>query len=144
MNSMHGMKAVVCSLVFLGAASAFAATAKEKGKGQEKSGVAAESAWQVVFTEAGRRMEVDRASVKKEASGKMLAWGRVIFEKPVPDAVSGSGYRVLEALNRYDCNTRSFATVKRVYRKDEQTLLREEDSKTQLKIAIKYSHPDKH
>ena len=151
MNSMLTMKAMVCALVFLGAVSAFAAPEKEKGKAKAeakadakadakagaKGEASAESTWQVVFTEAGRRMEVDRASVKKEPSGKMLAWGRVIFERPVPDAVSGSGYRVLEALNRYDCNTRSFATVKRVYRKDEQTLLREEESQTQSELPVR-------
>jgi carbonic anhydrase len=132
MNPMHGKAALVCAMASFGLACAFAAPAAEpKGK------AATESAWQVIFTEAGRRMEVDRASVKKEANGKTLAWGRVIFEKPVPDAVSGSGYRVLEALNRYDCNTRSFATVKRVYRKDEETLLREEDSKTQSELPVR-------
>ena len=98
---------------------------------------ASKGPWEQIFTEAGRKMEIDPASVKKEADGKVQAWGRIVFEKPLPDAVSGNGYRVLEALNRYNCEQRTVVTIKRVYRKDETTLLREEDSKSKAELPVR-------
>ena len=94
------------------------------------------SAWQSIFTEAGRRMEVDRNSIKNDA-GKVQAWGRIILDRAIPDTMSGSGYRILEALNRYDCTARTFTTLKRVYRKDEKEVLREENTKSQVELPVR-------
>jgi carbonic anhydrase len=93
--------------------------------------------WQGIFSDQGRRMEIDRASVKKVEGGKVVAWGRILFDKAVPDNVSGSSYRVLEAQNRYDCNARTFATLKRVYRKDENTVLRAEESSSAAELPVR-------
>jgi carbonic anhydrase len=92
--------------------------------------------WQSIFSEPGRRMEIDRLSIKHEGD-KVEAWGRIVFERGMPDAVSGTAYRVLEALNRYDCNARSFTTLKRVYRKDESKLLREEEPKSPAEMPVR-------
>jgi carbonic anhydrase len=103
---------------------------------EAKTSAAENAMWQSIFVEGGRRMEIDRLSIKPEGD-KVLAWGRIVFDRPMPDAVSGTNYRVLEALNRYDCNNRSFATLKRVYRKDESKLLREEESKSQVEMPVR-------
>lgn len=127
MNNRHQ----VLVLVLLAVASSFPAMA------QVVEAEPREAAWQSVFSDGGRRMEVDRSSIKKDPDGKVQAWGRMIFERPVPDATSGSAFRVLEALNRYDCKLRTFATLKRVYRKDEKTPLREEDSKSKVELPVR-------
>lgn len=101
-----------------------------------KTGGADNAMWQSIFSEPGRRMEIDRLSIKHEGD-KVEAWGRIVFERAMPDAVSGTGYRVLEALNRYDCNARSFTTLKRVYRKDESKFLREEAPKSPAEMPVR-------
>lgn len=83
--------------------------------------------WQVISSEPGKRIELDRTSIKREDGGKVVALGRIILEKELTDARSGSTYRIIEALTRYDCAGRNAATVKRTYRKDESELLREEE-----------------
>lgn len=83
--------------------------------------------WQVISSEPGKRIEIDRTSIKREDGGKVTALGRVILEKELTDARTGSGYRVIEALTRYDCTGRNAATVKRAYKKNENELLREEE-----------------
>ena len=94
-------------------------------------------AWQPVFAEAGRRVEIDSASVKKDAAGKVQTYGRVLFDKALPDATSGGAYTILEALNIYDCEKRTFATLKRIYRKDEKNLLREETSRSRVELPVR-------
>lgn len=101
-----------------------------------KTGGADNAMWQSIFSEPGRRMEIDRLSIKHEGD-KVEAWGRIVFERAMPDAVSGTSYRVLEALNRYDCNARSFTTLKRVYRKDESKFLREEVPKSTAEMPVR-------
>lgn len=92
--------------------------------------------WHAVFVEPGRRVEIDQASVRKMNDGKVQAYGRILFERALPDAVSGGTYQILEALNAYDCDKRTFATHRRLYRKDEKSLLRDEASlkKTELPV----------
>ncbi|MBI5923088.1 MAG: carbonic anhydrase family protein [Betaproteobacteria bacterium] len=45
----------------------------------------------------------------------MLAWSRLIFGREVQIGDSSLSYSAVEALNRYDCTSRRFATVKRIY-----------------------------
>ena len=97
----------------------------------------ANSAWQSLFTENGRRIEIDSASISKLGDGKTQAYGRILFDKPLPDAVSGGTYQILEALNTYDCEKRTFTTNRRIYRKDEKTLLRDENSKSKAELPVR-------
>ena len=83
--------------------------------------------WQTVSWEPGKRIELDRTSIKREEGGKVLATGRVILDKEIPDARSGGTYRLIEATTRYDCVSRNAATIKRVFKKSETEVLREED-----------------
>ena len=96
----------------------------------------AAAAWQSISAEQGKRVEIDRASIKKDESGKSTALGRIVLDKPINDPKTSSSYRIIEALNRYDCTTRTVATVKRSYFKDEGDLLREEEVKTLLEMPV--------
>lgn len=93
--------------------------------------------WQAISTEPGKRIEVDRASIKRDESGKVSAWGRIVLEKDLPDAQSASNYRSIEALGRYDCSNRTYATLKRVYVKASGELLREEEIKVATDMPVR-------
>lgn len=89
--------------------------------------VLAAPTWQTISTEQGKRIELDRTSIKREEGGKVTAVGRVILEKELVDIRSGSGYKVIEATTRYDCASRNAATLRRVFKKNESEILREEE-----------------
>ena len=82
--------------------------------------------WQTISSEPGKRIEIDRTSLKRDGN-TVQAQGRVVLEKELADFRSGSPYRVIEAITRYDCTSRSASTIKRIYKKDENTIIREED-----------------
>ena len=52
-----------------------------------------------------------------------------MLEKELTDIRSGAGYRVIEALTRYDCAGRNANTIKRIFKKNETEIIREEDPK---------------
>ena len=84
--------------------------------------------WQTVSSEPGKRIELDRTSIKREGNA-VQAQGRMVLEKELVDSRSGLPYRIIEAVTRYDCGTRSASTIKRIYRKNETDVIREEDIK---------------
>lgn len=85
--------------------------------------------WQTISSEPGKRIELDRTSIKRDDAGKVQAQGRVILEKELIDAKSGAGYRVIEAITRYDCGSRNANTIKRIFKKNESEVIREEEIK---------------
>lgn len=85
--------------------------------------------WQTISSEQGKRIELDRTSIKREEGGKVVAVGRVILEKELVDIRSGSGYRVIEATTRYDCASRSAVTIRRAFKKNENETIREEEQR---------------
>lgn len=85
--------------------------------------------WQTVSAEPGKRIELDRTSIKREEGGKVQATGRIILEREIPDPKTGAGYRVIEATTRYDCGSRNAATIRRVFKKNESEVLRDEEQK---------------
>ena len=89
---------------------------------------AAAPTWQTISSEPGKRIELDRTSIKREGS-VVQAQGRVVLEKELIDGKSGAGYRVIEAITRYDCTGRSANTIKRIYKKNESEVVREEEIK---------------
>lgn len=93
--------------------------------------------WQTISSEPGKRIEIDRTSFKKDASGKSEALGRIVLDKPINDPRTSSSYRIIESLSRYDCGSRSYATIKRSYYREEGDLLRQEDVKTQLEMPVR-------
>lgn len=84
--------------------------------------------WQVISSEPGKRIEIDRTNLKREGT-IVQAQGRVVLEKELIDGRSGAGYRVIEAITRYDCTTRNANTIKRIFKKNETDIVREEDIK---------------
>ena len=89
---------------------------------------AAAPTWQTISAEPGKRIELDRTSLKREGNF-VQAQGRVVLEKELVDAKSGAPYRVIEAITRYDCTTRSANTIKRIFKKNDHDVVREEDIK---------------
>lgn len=97
---------------------------------QAETAPSAKPAWQPLLAEPGRRIEVDRTSIKMDEAGKKSeAWGRLILARPLPDAVSGTSFRVLESLIRFDCTASSFATLRRVFKRDEKEEIRAEEDR---------------
>ena len=84
--------------------------------------------WQTISSEPGKRIELDRTSIKREGS-VVQAQGRVVLEKELIDGKSGAGYRVIEAITRYDCIGRNANTIKRIYKKNESEVVRDEEIK---------------
>jgi carbonic anhydrase len=82
--------------------------------------------WQTISSEPGKRIEIDRTSLKREGN-TVQAQGRVVLDKELTDLKSGAPYRVIEAITRYDCSTRNANTIKRIYKKNENEVVREED-----------------
>jgi carbonic anhydrase len=97
----------------------------------------ASAGWQVISAEPGKRVEVDRSSIRKDESGKTVALGRIVLEKPIIDPKTSSSYRIVQALSRYDCLSRSYSTLKRSYFRDEGEMLREEDVKVQVEMPVR-------
>ena len=85
--------------------------------------------WQTISSEPGKRIELDRTSIKRDDGGKVQAQGRVILDKELIDGKSGAGYRVIEAITRYDCLSRNANTIKRIFKKNETEVIREEEIK---------------
>lgn len=84
--------------------------------------------WQTISSEPGKRIELDRTSIKRDGN-TVQAQGRVVLEKELIDIRSGTGYRVIEAITRYDCASRNANTIKRIYKKNENEVVREEEIK---------------
>lgn len=84
--------------------------------------------WQTISSEPGKRIELDRTSIKRDGT-TVQAQGRIVLEKELVDIRSGAGYRVIEALTRYDCASRNANTIRRVFKKNETQIVREEELK---------------
>ncbi len=100
------------------------------------------AAWQLVATEQGKRVEIDRASIVVDASGEAMAKGRIVLDKPIVDPKTSASYRIIEVVNRYDCTERTYATVKRSYFKDEGEMIRQEEVKTPYDMPVRSGTPD--
>jgi len=98
---------------------------------------AAQAGWVAIWSDAGKRIEIDADSLQKEEAGKPVALGRVLFEKELLDTRTSAAYRSIETLTRYDCTLRTVATLKRTWRKDDGELLREEETKTPAEQPVR-------
>lgn len=93
--------------------------------------------WRSLVSEAGRRVDIDRASIKKDETGKTVAWGRIVLDKEVPDPRSSAAYKVVQAYNRYDCANRTFATLRRSFLRGDGEVLREEEVKAAAELPVR-------
>lgn len=85
--------------------------------------------WQTISAEPGKRIELDSTSIKRDGNS-VQAQGRIVLEKELIDNRSGTGYRVIEAITRYDCGSRSANTIKRTFKKNDTEVVREEELKS--------------
>ncbi|HRD90860.1 MAG TPA: carbonic anhydrase family protein, partial [Accumulibacter sp.] len=97
----------------------------------------APAAWQVISSEPGKRIEIDRGSITRDERGRTVALGRIILDKPITDPKTSSAYRIVQALSSYDCAARSYRTLKRSYFKEEGQLLREDEVKIQVDMPVR-------
>ncbi len=82
--------------------------------------------WQNISAESGRRIELDRSTLKR--TGNVVeAQSRVTLDRELIDNRTGTPYKIIEATTRYDCTTRSARTIKRIYRQTDKDTLREEE-----------------
>lgn len=100
------------------------------------------AAWQVVTTDQGKRVEIDRESIAAEPDGAFTARGRIVLEKPIVDPKTSASYRIIEVLNRYDCAERTMTTLKRSYYKEEGALLRQEEVRHPFDMPVRTGTPD--
>ena len=100
------------------------------------------AAWQVVATDQGKRVEIERASIVAEPGKPAMAVGRIVLDKPIVDPKTSASYRIIEVQNRYDCTERTYATLKRTYFKEEGELLRQEEMKNPFDMPVRSGTPD--
>lgn len=89
--------------------------------------------WFHIARDKGRVIDLDRDSVLASDAGTKVAWGRIVL---TDEEVESAGYKTIKALNRYDCRSQTFLTVKRVYLDSKGLTVREEPAGTQKPIAI--------
>ena len=71
--------------------------------------------WELVATQSGSTVELDKSRISRLAGGKTAAWTRLTLDHPVLDFENKTRYTTVQALNHYDCAQRQFATQKRVF-----------------------------
>lgn len=102
----------------------------------------ASASWQVVLSEPGKQVEIDRDSIVVDAAGGATAVGRVVLERPIVDPKTSASYRVIEVQNHFDCAGRTLATQKRTYYKEEGEVLRQEEVKSPFAMPVRSGTPD--
>ena len=100
------------------------------------------AAWQVVLSEPGKQVEIDRETIVVDAAGGATAVGRVVLERPITDPKTSASYRIIEVQNYFDCAGRTLATQKRIYYKEEGDVLRQEEVKSPFAMPVRSGTPD--
>lgn len=98
--------------------------------------------WQVIVSEQGKRIEIDRATIVNAPDGAATITGRIVLERPIVDPKTSASYRIIEVTARYDCNARTHATLKRSYFKEEGELLRQEEVKLPFDMPVRTGSPE--
>lgn len=104
------------------------------------AGSVAAAQWESVVAAKGDRIELDKTRIARQADGRTTAWSRLALDRDMIDEY-GMRYTSVEALNRYDCEKRTFTTLKRVYRRDAQ-LVREELVNRTVELAAESGSVD--
>lgn len=103
---------------------------------------ASAESWQVVATEQGKHVEIDRDSIVADPRGGTNAKGRVVLDKPIVDPRTSVSYRTIEVTSHFDCEERTHATLKRSYYKENGELLRFEEVKSPFDMPVRSGTPD--
>lgn len=104
--------------------------------------VAVSAAWQVVVSEQGKRVEIDRSTIVATSGEETTARGRIVLDKPIVDPRTSESYRIIEVENRFNCAERTLATLKRSYFKEEGELLRQEEVRSPFAMPVRSGTPD--
>lgn len=89
--------------------------------------------WQTIASDKKRTIELDRASILQSDPGTKVAWGRIVLS----EAEAGTaGYTTVKALNRYDCRSQTFATIKRVYLDADSAVIKDEKVKVEKDMPV--------
>lgn len=88
-------------------------------------GLWAAPTWQVILSDANKRIELDSTSIVRNGE-QVDATGRVILTRPLIDQKSNAEYRIIEAATRYHCDKKTASTLRRIYKKNENEIVREE------------------
>ena len=96
-----------------------------------------QAAWVAISADAGKRVEIDPSSVRKEEGTKQVVLGRILFDKELTDPRTSGPYKSIEALTRYDCAQRTYTTLKRTWRSGDGELLREEEVKGAAEMPVR-------
>ena len=104
--------------------------------------VVVSAAWQVVLSEPGKQVEINRETIVADAAGGATAMGRIVLERPIVDPKTSASYRIIEVQNYYDCNGRTLTTLKRTYYKEEGETLRQEEVKSAFAMPVRSGTPD--
>ncbi len=83
----------------------------------------AHAEWMTIAKDREREVQLDLQTVLPAEAGVKVAWGRVLL---APDEAARLGFAAVRALNRFDCQKRTFTTVKRVYLDSDGVPLRDE------------------
>ncbi|WP_176785698.1 carbonic anhydrase [Propionivibrio dicarboxylicus] len=102
----------------------------------------AQAAWQLVATEQGKRVEIERDSIATGEGGEVRVRGRIVLDKSIIDPRTSSLYRVIEISNRFDCGERTYATLKRSYIKENGELVRQEEVRMPDNMPVRSGTPD--
>jgi carbonic anhydrase len=101
---------------------------------------ASASSWDPVVSANGESIELDKSRIARSADGRATAWSRLALPREMIDE-TGMRYTAVEALNRYNCEKHSFATLKRVYRQDGK-LVRTESVGVPREMSAQPGTPD--
>ncbi|MDP2751872.1 MAG: carbonic anhydrase family protein [Rhodocyclaceae bacterium] len=88
--------------------------------------------WQPVASAGGDRLEIDRARIAKVGESQAMAWSRLLLNGELREGEQT--YTAIQALNRYDCQSRQFTTVKRIYLRGTK-VVREESVRSPRSIS---------
>ena len=95
--------------------------------------------WEKIVGDNGRTVEFDPAAIFDSDHGAKVAWGRIVLGE---NEAQQAGYRIIKALNRYDCLNRGFLTIKRVYLDDNANVMREETVAEQAPMLVRHNSVD--
>ena len=103
---------------------------------------AVSAAWQTVAVEQGKQVQIDRESINQGQGSAMTARGRIVLDKPITDPKTSVAYRFIEIESRYDCAERTYATLKRIYYREEGEIVREEEVRSPFEMPVRSGTPD--
>ena len=97
----------------------------------------ASATWQTLISEQGRRVEINPDSIISNSEDWVTVKGRIVLDKPIVDPKTSDSYRIIEIDSRFDCAGRVYATLKRIYFREEGEPLRQEEVRSPLDIPVR-------